>query len=248
MTVHGLTAPDSEQTLRLSKAILIYESNGTGQLATVHDIRTPDAGRPESAPGSPSSRTAIAEIAEMLTKEGDGPVRRELIPEHLLFADGATLIWWKPMHRAPIFFRTGRKEFDEAMNEATPCHPPLLFKATSGHISVWALGKNERPSLESPLFQAPYFNIYDTGSMCTGNVRLPETMRQGAIPAFEAGFFSTNFTHTNAGATLTSFAGGHDGLWKMLAETGADFPLDALVASKSGISPKTLGDALRSKR
>lgn len=246
MKIHGFAGNGAPTDFELVRALLFYDARGHGQLATVHEVRTEADGRPELRPGSPLTRAALEEIASFLTRESEsGPVRRDVLPEHLLYSDATTLLWWKPAHRAPIFFRTGRKNFDAAMEGATVAHPPLLFLATSGHLSLWALGTDERPGPESPLFQAPYFNLYSNGAMCTGNVRLPEVLRPSAMARFEEGFFSTNFTHSNIKSPLTTYPGGHDALWRMLATSGAAFPLDALVGATK---PGTLDEALNSRR
>jgi PRTRC genetic system protein B len=248
MTVHGFSGEGDATQFDLVKAILFYTAGGAGQLATVHDVRTATGGRPEICPGSPLTRVALEEIAQFVTREAeDGrPSLRQILPEHLLYSDATTLLWWKPAHVAPIFFRTGRKDFDEKVNGKLVSHPPLLFLATSGHLSLWALGENVRPGESSMLFQAPYFNVYNTGSMCTGNVRLPDILRPAAMGGFEEGFFSTNFTHSNTDKSpLTSFPGGHDALWRHLAENGEAFPMEALIPATR---PATLHEALNQRR
>ena len=51
--------------------------------------------------------------------------------------------------------------------------------------------------------------------MCNGNLTLPPVAPEN-LPAFEAAFFNSAFTHSSDG-TLTSFPGGHTALWEHLA-------------------------------
>ncbi len=229
MRLHGYGSPESDATVTLTKALLVYVGK-TGSFATVHSIRQRQGRtRPEIEPGTPLTRAGLEEIAQVLLTDGTGPLVRELLPESLLYSDATRLLWWAPSAFRPIFFRTGRPDFDAALEGKSAYHPPLLFLAKGG-LSVWALSENARPTLDSQLYQAPYFNIFSSGSMCQGNTQFPNVLRPEAMAGFEQAFFETNFTHTNtSGKPLTSFAGGHDALWKHLAETGNPFPLDALV-------------------
>lgn len=229
MRLHGLGSPESDDTVTLSRALLVYTGK-TGSFATVHPISQRQGKvQPEVGPGAPLTRHGLEEIAQVLLSDGTGPMVRELLPENLLYSDATRLLWWAPSALRPIFFRTGRTDFDAALEGKSVYHPPLLFLAKGG-LSVWALGENARPTLDSHLYQAPYFNIFSSGSMCQGNAHFPNVLRPEAMAGFEQAFFETNFTHTNtSGKPLTSFAGGHDALWKHLAETGNSFPLDALL-------------------
>ena len=49
------------------------------------------------------------------------------------------------------------------MNGKLYPHPPLLFKACGSHLWVRALAKDERPTAETKLCMAPYWNCYDNG-------------------------------------------------------------------------------------
>ena len=83
--------------------------------------------------------------------------------------------------------------------------------------TVWALGEDTRPSMDTPLFLAPYYNLYTHGAMCAGNVALPKTLTERDITNWETYFYDTEFTHSNYhGAAVTQRAGGHDKLWRAL--------------------------------
>ena len=99
-------------------------------------------------------------------------------------------------------------------------HPPLVFRAHRGGLSIWALKRDERPTGDTVLCRAPYFNVYDRGDMCVGNVRLPDEPRPDNLPAWEECFFGSNFGHGNTQA-IVRHPQGHTGYWTALSKTGA---------------------------
>ena len=214
----------------LARAILLYTS-GTGEaLATVHEIA-------EGAllPGTPLDRNGLVELVATLS----GPTGvRTILPERVLYSDASTLLWWCPSARRPIHFKSGKKELDEEISGKEVLHPPLVFLARQQSLSVWALRDNERPMASTQLFVAPYFNVYASGAMCSGNIRLPDSISPSNknLKEWELAFFETNFTHSNLdGKKITSFPGGHTALWKELTSPSYEhFPVGALapLASK----------------
>ena len=99
-------------------------------------------------------------------------------------------------------------------------HPPLVLRAYKGGLSIWALGRDERPTETTTLCRAPYFNVYDRGNMCVGSVRLPEEPRPDNVPAWEECFFGSNFGHGNS-QSITRHPKGHTGYWTDLAKGNA---------------------------
>jgi Prokaryotic E2 family D len=89
--------------------------------------------------------------------------------------------------------------------------------------------------------EVPYWNVYDTGSVCLGSMRAPDASTVASIPQWEQSFYESEFTHGNLGR-LTRHAGGFEGLWKELAGNG-EFPIDSLIEL-----PETVGEFLSGKR
>jgi len=82
---------------------------------------------------------------------------------------------------------------------------------------VRAKATSSRPSSETPLKTAPYWNTDSRGLVCAGSMRVPESSDVASIPAFEDGYFQSNFTHAAGAVRLTSHPGGFIGLWRSLA-------------------------------
>lgn len=222
-------------SLEIRKAILLYSSTGGDFLATVHDIENGGL-----LPGTPIDSNCLSDVVAQLT--GQSQAGRTILPARVLYSDGSLLYWWCPSARRPIYFKSGKPELDEASGKEV-LHPPLVFMARAQRLSVWALDTDVRPSAGSQLFVAPYFNLYDGGGMCTGNVRLPESLSasEETLAAWEEAFFGTNFTHSNlGGGALTKFRGGHNALWKAMANAST-FPTESLAVAKRKL---TLEEAL----
>ena len=86
----------------------------------------------------------------------------------------------------------------------------------------------------TPLFQAPYFNVYGTGAICQGNVDVPTGGFAGSvadrIEAWNKAFFDSFFTHPNTQGPLVNYKGGPYRFWRdMLDGRHAVFPESALV-------------------
>lgn len=233
MPVHsGLSETDA---LRLKSAVLLYTSGADHSryftsetkptLATIHDVQA----RPGQAPLLGAGRMLTRDVLDVLLRNLNGlPQKRQILPERILLCDGARMAWWVPSARRPLFFKTGDDKFTREMQGKEVWQPALLMMAEPGALHVFALAENARPHAETPLFRAPYFNVWTPGKMCNGNVRLPQQLSPADMPAWEKAFFETTFTSSNGGK-LTSHPEGHNGLWRGCAEAKA-FPARHLVA------------------
>lgn len=200
------------QTLEAVEALLIYRQGRAAAVVSSHPASVTD-GKIEVGPGSCLTRDAVIEIWKGLVRASSG---REILPEHVLYVDGSRVLWYRPANRRPVFFHTGRREFDDELRGRQALFPPLLFLATAGRLHVWGLGGDRRPGPDVPLYQAPFLNIYATGAMCAGTAKLPLEVSTD-VALWEKAFFETTFTHSNLRDKLTLHPGGHDGLWRELA-------------------------------
>ncbi len=129
------------------------------------------------------------------------------------------IAWWRPAGRRRIFFHAQNDALN-ALSGHEVMHPPLVFRARDGELSVWALGQDKRPAGDTKLCRAPYFNVYDNGSMCTGSVRLPQQVRPDQLDKWEECFFGSNFAH-GAAQAITSHPESHTGYWTVLSKGNA---------------------------
>jgi PRTRC genetic system protein B len=51
--------------------------------------------------------------------------------------------------------------------------PPLVWRVADGQLKIRALTENKRPEAKTKLAVAPYWNLSDNGTVCTGSMRRP---------------------------------------------------------------------------
>ena len=230
----AIIAPSIEVSLKLDKAVLLYA--GTGHhYASVHEVD--DKGRIE--PGCPLESDAIAPIMEALAAK-----RRYVgfLPATVLYAEHDCMAWWVPPSTRHVWFACALGALDAAAAGAagqagaqllghrsgkTP-HPGLVFAVSHGKWFVRAIAGADRPQPDTPLFVAPYFNVWESSEICTGNVRLPDRCDASTLGKFEDSFFRSRFTHPNV-PKLTNHPQGAYALWdELLRDQHSTFPVQHL--------------------
>jgi len=237
---------------KLHRAILIYGADTGGghtAIATLHNIEPNAAGIPEIQPGACVSSEAVQDLALTLLEKS---ARLELLPPALLALGLKGMLWHCPPAINPIWFsphtnkgesNPGKEALRKLSGDRVP-HPHLLFHAKLHGLEVYALRGDSKPTPASRLYQAPYWNISEEGSLCIGTARIPKSPSPSHIPAIEKGFFESNFTHSNChDHRLVDYPGGHDALWPSL-KGKRRFPDTALVPLKHGKKPLKLSDLL----
>lgn len=223
MAVHFLDSlTEGETELRLRGALLVYNSPA-GVLVTSHDVDTPDGDAPMLLGGQPLTREQADLLARLILNYAP---TRTVLPAQVVCWDGARLAWWTPAQRRRIWFGRREKPNLQHVSRREVQHPPLLWVAEAGRLHLFALGRNERPDAGTPLFQAPYLNVYQDGWVC-GHFSWPGTVAPEAISQWEKGFFDSEGTKGWA-ARLTLYPGGHDALWPAMLAADT-FPPDTLV-------------------
>ena len=62
---------------------------------------------------------------------------------------------------------------------------------------VFAFKGRQRPDADTPLSVAPFFNVWQNGTICVGSARLPKGDQVHNHLAWEEAFFRSYFTHPN---------------------------------------------------
>lgn len=211
-----------------------YSSSGTTVMATLHDIRnvgTQARPRIEILPGPPITKEALLSVLSSL---GDKhALSADFIPENLLSYSARHLLWWVPAQRRNVFFacnELGRR------NAMVP-HPSLVFLVMGASYWVFAMKDSKRPSVDTELFHAPYFNVGDTGCICMGSAPRPSQLTPDSIKEMEDAFFNSSFTHINGTKKKVDHPRGEYAFWKdMLDGVYPEFPMDVLVPQKITIA------------
>lgn len=112
---------------------------------------------------------------------------------HLNSNDNGQVIWYNKPQKCPLLFV---KSLD--ISNGTAYMPTLIFKATKTELSVYALKSNRRPTMNTKLYYAPFFNIYEDGSICMGTVDIQvkdANSLEEFITLWEDHFFNSYFSH-----------------------------------------------------
>lgn len=236
-----------ETQWKLSRAVLIYEGGTYGQhsaFATLHSVVAGKGNQPILDAGVPATKEACTDIARAL---GAASSLSGFTPPNLLYLGARAVLWWRPPGRARMHFDTRRAAAGDQVDDAaqsklighrgavTP-QPGLVFGVVGREWYVFAVAGAQRPGPTEQLLRAPYFNVWDSGKICTGSTPLPKTLSPDTLGTYEEAFFGSNFTHPNIrppGKLVEHEAGpyqfwrdGLDGRW------GETFPAAALIPAK----------------
>jgi PRTRC genetic system protein B len=232
----------SDNVLTLDAAVLIYRGASGSALATLHDVHHVD-GEAVIGAGQPMTPRKALELSRALLKR---VAHGGFLPANVLYMDGDLMLWWEPPARRHVVFRVDEAHAGQlggGERGETVAHPGLVFAASSRVWSVWAVKGSQRPTPETALYQAPYFNVNQQGQICQGSVGRPEGTTAEKIGAWNDAFFRSYFTHPNVAARLVKYEGGAYAFWRdMLDGRFTRFPQRVLVPVKT-----TLGALLGMK-
>jgi PRTRC genetic system protein B len=217
------------ESMSLKGALLVYEGRH-GSFVAWHEAKFPTEG------GAPYLGEAEPLTTEFLRELGAGlgsHLAPEVLPPNVLVRTPEMLMWWRRARQQHTMFFAENSDAGKELNGKRYPHPPLVFKAAGNELWVRALERDERPSADTKLKVAPYWNTNDAeGRVCIGTMRTPDVDGVGGIEPWERGFFQSEFTHPYGAARLTSFPGGFLSLWRNLAGSKKPFPVNYLTDAR----------------
>ncbi|TDW46695.1 PRTRC genetic system protein B [Flavobacterium sp. 270] len=240
-TINDITA--SFGTLYHPKSALVfYETKGADTEVYVEHFDMDKNGSPVNA--HPLTVREANKLARALQteKEKDKAFLKSsgiLMPNILHInrnEDKGAVLWYTKMQRRQLYFVDGL-DIPSAMASV----PPMIWYATKNSLTVFALASERRPTEKTPLYYAPFFNIYEDGRVCMGTVNI--NIKNSAsvekfMVAWEDYFFNSYFSHLLG--RNSPVKGNCVNLWKDLIETGKPFPKEVLKKNN-----KTLKNLLR---
>lgn len=251
-TVRGATSMKSAisgvavtQRQKPSCAIVFYTQESSKEkestYATYHPVR-PDGEKFQLSAGQPLTGKNLAALAKVVAKGLKH--QAEILPGNVLVANEKLIVWWTPaaLHEMSFDISThgsfaGRTRL-QGVGGKVPC-PALVFMLnrdkTQGRgftsIRVFALAENARPDATTSLFRAPLLNVNETGDVCWGNAVRPTTCLVTDIPAWQALFFSSVFTHFN-GSQPIQCEDTYAFIADLLEQQATEFPQTALMPNR----------------
>lgn len=163
----------------------------------------------------------------------------EFLPYELLAKDDEQFVWWMPAGPQRLFFAARDKGLEKCNGIVD--NPSLIFAWTNNDWYVLAIEGSQRPTPDTPLLFAPYFNVNDNHKICIGSTQLP---KNNDVLAWTKAFFASNFTHTNFHdkASKLKRRGDRAKLWRdLLNGKITTFPIESLPSANM-----TLGQFLTS--
>jgi PRTRC genetic system protein B len=221
------------------KVFVVYQKNNADKTIYVEAYDMDKNGYPINA--HPLSLRESTELANALDTSDE--LKRNflkpsgLLPKNVLFInpdhDGYA-IWYTPAQKVNLFFVDSL-----AIPNGKAFVPPLLWKASKNTLYIYAMDADTEINEQTPLFHAPFFNLYADGKVCRGTVSISiktDCLLEEFIHEWEQYFFNSYFSHLIGDASPVK--GNIIQLWQNLVFNGKPFPMKSLL--KNGLTIKNL--------
>jgi PRTRC genetic system protein B len=225
----------STPTYSLQHAILMYGSgSGSVDLVTINSVVQTEAG-PVIGEGRAATKAGLLDMLDCVKEAVRKPL--ELLHPNVIAQNDGCMVWWEEAASRRIVFHS--KEIGK--RAAVVSHPPLLFAVNGESWYVFALTENKRPTADTVLHVAPYFNVWSGGLICTGSTQTPAREDANHPECWTRAFFESAFTHPNIHEKnkLVLWETGSYAFWRdMLDGKFSTFPNGVLVSMN--VTVKTL--------
>jgi PRTRC genetic system protein B len=212
------------------KAFVIYQKNNAEKTIYVEAYDMDKNGYPINA--HPLNGKEIAELATALDTSDELTCKflkpLGLLPKNVLYInpdhDGYA-IWYSPAQKVNLFFVDSL-----AITNGKAFVPPLLWKASKNTLYIYAMDTDSEINELTPLFHAPFFNLYANGKVCMGTVSVnikTGCLLEEFIQEWEQYFFNSYFSHLIGDASPVK--GNIIQLWQTLVCSGKHFPMKSLI-------------------
>jgi PRTRC genetic system protein B len=192
--------------------VLAFYADATGNTVRVHKhlVEMDDRGHHLLGPAVPDRQADLDLIRGALGN------RLTLTHPHVIASNSSHLLYWLPAGVRELHFTAkyaGANSIDRLSRLPIP-HPPLLFAVRAGQLRVYALHRDARPDLDTPLYKAPYWNIFPHGIMCNGTVPVRDLNAVTCTPEQVAAlFFDSKFSGASR-QQLSNHPSSHEAMWQ----------------------------------
>lgn len=184
--------------------------------------------------GKPLQQHTLHGMLALMYDKRQAELKMEkFIPENLIFADllhggDYKLVWYRREEVRAMFFTDGKKDFSAWV-------PPIVYVAERKKLSVFALKNNDRPTEETKLCSAPFFNVSGNGPVCLGSAKANKPLKlsyQNLMKYYEDLFWGSMF----AGAPET---------WKKFIDDPNLKWNDTELLKECNNHPRTINDLMK---
>lgn len=235
------TSKDFGTLYEPKSALVFYQSLDKDAAMYVEHFAIDRNGSPINAsPLSVNEAKALAKSLQIDEEKDKTFLKsRDILPTNILHINpskNGSVVWYTKAQERQLYFVDSL-----GIPNGKAQVPPMLWIANKSSLTVFALTTNRRPTAETSLCYAPFFNVYEDGAVCMGtvdvNIKNSASLEEFTI-AWEDYFFNSYFSHLLD--NYNPIKGNCVNLWKKLTKTGEAFPTDALKKNN-----KTLKNLLR---
>jgi PRTRC genetic system protein B len=218
------------------KALVIHQSQQNAECVYVEAYDISSNGKPVNAhPLSVKETIALAESLNTSSElKNDYLKSKGLLPDKVLYIHPSTrgfAIWHTPVQEVGLLFKESLQ-----ITCGKAFVPPLLWKADKNNLYLYAVKTQGRPSVKTPLFRAPFFNLYEDDRVCMGTVDMGMdkiTCLEDFMTAWERCYWNSYFSHLIG--EISPVGGNIVQLWQQQVNTQRKFPQDVLKAKDKTI-------------
>lgn len=139
----------------------------------------------------------LAKALDTREQAGKAFLRPEgVLPDNILHLDpseNGTVVWYTKPQRQKLYFAESL-----GLKSNTVSLPTLVWKANKKELQIFALKGRAKPKAETRLYHAPFFNLYEKGYVCMGNVNIAiksAASLEEFISSWQGYFFGSYFSH-----------------------------------------------------
>lgn len=210
-------------------ALVFYQTKGTNTDMYVEHFDMDKNGNPINAHPLTVNEAKALSMALHTDKEKDkaflkpkGILQSNIL--HVNQSEKGTVLWYTKTQEQQLYFVNGL-----GIPNGKAYVPPMLWYASKNSLAVFALTTDRRPTENTLLYYAPFFNIYEDGKVCMGTVSI-DIKNSASVEEFtnawEGYFFNSYFSHLLG--KQNPIKGNCVSHWKKLIETNETFPKDVL--------------------
>ncbi|CAM2956426.1 PRTRC system protein B [Flavobacterium succinicans] len=210
-------------------ALVFYQTKGTNTDLYVEHFDMDKTGNPVNAHPLTVNEAKVLAKALHTDKEKDRAFLKPkgILPTNILHinpSEKGTVLWYTKAQEQQLYFVSSLD-----MPNGKAYVPSMLWYASKNSLTVFALASDRRPTKNTPLYYAPFFNIYEDGKVCMGTVSIDiknSASVEEFTTAWEDYFFNSYFSHLLG--NHSPIKGNCVSLWKKLIETSKTFPKEVL--------------------